>query len=455
MIPRSKEEYQRFIDENSNKYSQKFEIYDFSKFHLEMNKIPMWALFILTSLSYSNLEKDKFVDDFLLLYMSNEQFRKSEEDKRIVFVKFTNEEEFNYLGSFTESQLEEYENPEHNNLLCHQIYSGHCMYENVEIYTTQEECNLMSKPEPTTFLGRFLNTFKIGVESHISLKNKKLNINEKNCVLDTGASVTSFFYPENWNRQKAEFIEEGKFSDFFRYLNKIKNRVEYLSFEGNCGPVFKQVIFFNEDVYVNIGSLKVPLKVLSIPFYDNSSILIGMDFIQKTSWFSFNTHNGYKIILERQYENKDYLHESMYEHGIVFGYNDVNRFDVFEYKKDVSQYINCRLYKTRYPIKVIEIDSNIFYRKYGVHLYLKEKSKDDSYSLIQEIFPRLEYLFKFYDVIKFEWAGEPFFIFRNINYMLKRLNITEVLNYDQNDMEKYKLSRGIFQLDPEILFSIN
>lgn len=446
MIPRSIKDYEDFILEKSQTSSKPVEKYEFSKLHINIKDIPLWALIILTSLSYCNKEKDNFVENYLFLYLNDKKFKREEENKRIVFVTFDSSEEFVYVGSFTELELDSYENENNYDLMCHQICTLTSIYENVDLLSVQVECPVLHSPYDTSS-DEFLTTTKFEESAEITFKNKNLKNKMVDCLIDTGASITSFFYPENWNREKGKFIETGLYKEYFEYLNKIKKRVEYLSFNGNLGEVFKQIVFFKEDIIVNLKGLKLPLRILSIPAYNNSKPLIAMDFIRQCILMIYESSTGYNMMINKRYKNIEYLREKSYEEGIIFGYNDVNRLDVFEYKSDVKDYNNCRLYKNKHPIRVIEVDSRLLYTKYKIHLYHKEKREEDSHSLIQELYPSLNYFFKYFDAIRFEWSDEIFYIFKNPNYFLKRLNIIEILHYEQNDIENYLTSSGLFYLN--------
>ena len=433
MIPTTNLQYDCFLETQNKKYNKSFEKFNYPKNHLNIETLPLWVNALLTNLSYSNEEKDKFVEDFLILYINDKEFRNDQEGNGIIFANMNGY--FYYIGFFDYQTICEYENKENYNIVCHRILLNNICSENLEAEYEQKEITIFlkgysKKPYATdqTFETKSICT-NVSLKTKNNLSHKiKNNLSQKTekYVVDTGCSITYFPYRDFWDAINGIFTPND--SDFFNYLNSIKERVEYISCNGNTGDSIKQVILFKEYVYVNIQNLSIPLRRFAIAHSECDSLLLGMDSISQCNIFSYIQNGKQKLHMESRNKNKAYFLNRIYDEGLILSKSSEMSRDIYIIN---SYEENSRWYKTTNKLNILEIETvqfrNLFRAKF-MDIENGELNFQDTTYGFQVILDN-------FDGILFKWSDKNCIILSKKYKNIERINNLQPLIAE--DLERF------------------
>ena len=421
--PRTIEKYLEYIEKEQIEYGEIFDIFPFELYQerklFDIKTLSLWILDLLISISYNNFEKIKFVNHFLLKYLSNEEFKNIHQGYRILFI------DYQYSGYLSYSDLVKFKNPDHKNISTYVISETSIYDEYIDIEVNKTRSNFTNGDD-------YINSYQINNDCSLNINIDKniIKIFNKNCVIDSGCTITHLICNQSWDHKNKKFIETN---DHFRYLNTIKDKTETMEFKGISCKIVKQVVCFLIPVYIGIDDLFIPLTKFSISIYDkkdenNNVYLIGMDAISQCNYISFIEDKKYKIHLSIcDKEDKNYYVMTL-SSGIFLVKDDIYSDNIYYHvsELDIDNFTSIRKFKTLKNLSLIVIDClDIDFKL----LYQSEliNSKDEYVCKLLET----------YDGVYFKTDDKNLMILKN-NFPLSRIDIQST----QNNIKSFQIGAG-------------
>lgn len=439
---RTIEQYMQKISEYQEIYNQRFEIYHFHKFNLKFSELSQWAILILTSISYSNDEKDKFVTSVLLEYLESEEFSIEIEGYKALF--FNNK----YRGLFNEIELKMFLDRKKGKIECYEISNLSKLSDGMEIRSNLESAPTYIRKKK--LLGKYEYTetderlrYKVLREwCYFSCNNdgNEISSTSTKMSIDTAASITHFNEIDKWNEKENCFISNEQ-GDIYDLMNRLKQRVEYVSFTGNGGSIYRRVIFFESPIFVNIQSIKIPIKEMIIPEGEISKFVVGMNALSQCEIVFYKQHSILKLKIHKDEENEKSYLTSCYKKGLIFGKNNIYTEDVFFHisKNEQNYDEENTFFQIDQNLNLIFIDSFDFERIFD---YDADIIKRDGNIFYQDNNDKISELLETFSGIIFENDV------RNKDDILiilrKDIKMIEIENYYEQKMEDNNRGNGYY-----------
>lgn len=224
-------------------------------------KLPSFARALFRSKKLIDDEKFKFKELILNPYLSSNDFRREHEGAKIIFGK--------------------------GKLLGVQYGEGFPEFE--DIPGTQILVFVISEKPPDYFMfAVYQNTINIGKtgqrpRTDLNFFYEDIQFTDKNRLIDTGASMTTIPFVDNWDYSKSEYKNvrnlRGRYSFDFTILNKNILSIQDVEMETADGICLFNILTWKKPVDVSLADLPpVKIKKMVIPLEHNKNLkLVGVD----------------------------------------------------------------------------------------------------------------------------------------------------------------------------------
>jgi len=396
------EKYMEQLAKYEEIYDETFEIYHFHRYGLKISELPQWAVLILTSISYNNEEKDKFVTQLLLHCLEDMIFLQRIQGYRVLFLNNK------YINIYSEEELEKYLKRRKGKIETYEIANEASLSDGMEIKSVTESVPTFLKKKKFLSKDKYLQTTNrmkyVILQEETFFSSMKDNVEKTSKIvemnIDTAASITHFNENDRWNEKENIFISDEE-NDIYDLMNKLKQRVEYVSFTGNAGAVYRRVIFFNEPIFVNIGHVKIPIMEMIIPEVGRTKFVIGMNALSQCELLFYKQRNTLKIKIDKCLENQRSFLTGMYNSEIILGKDPIHTDDVFFHISNFEQNYTeeLQVYQVNQPLNLIFVDYINFERIFD---YDGDTLKRDGNIFYQDNKDKIKQLLTRFDGIVFE-----------------------------------------------------
>ena len=238
--------------------------------------------------------------------------------------------------------------------------------------------------------------------------------------------------------------------NFFEYLNDIKHRVEFVSFKGNNGDVIKQVIFFQIDVYIGIGNIKVPVKILCVPS-ENSTPVVGLDVISQCIWTSYMEQGIYKVRFDMLKYGQISFRFKAFDRGLCLISDRRYANDVYYHSSEISSefdLMHIKSYKTIRTLYLAEINFYDFIVEFDVNELIYFLTENGDY-YVQDLSPVFNNMFYKVDGIYFIFENKTYIVLREDGRFLEQCELIK-----SQELDDYQFIIGNVIFDREELIAI-
>lgn len=433
MLPHNINDYINFINKSQELYNKKFEVFPFQEYGIEdFSILPLFSLTIFCSLSYNNIEKVKFLNEFLIYFLTDEEIKFKYNKGYIIFT------DYKYKGYITLENLDTIRNKNNKNIIAHFIYDSD-FSEKMEMYPN--ELNLQTKNT------KGIQSIQNGLcmESNFSLnvlKNDELKtIKISKCIIDTGATFTQMNFPELWDFVSKEFKDD--------FLESLKKEVIILPIESSTGIGVKNLIVFKKPIYLKIDGLIVPLFKLTVDdIYTNTKekfFLVGMDLISQCNTIIYRQEEKLKISMFFPEQDGLKTYSTLFlNKGLCLIKEIQSKKDVyyhvgssgFDYLKDKSFLTRDILFLLSLDVReIIKFDEDISQNK--------DILFQDEFVLVNQIFQN----YPQFDGIYVRNIGKDFIVLKKSGKSILKRNGNNGEYEYQNDIKKLQIGAGYIMLD--------